>query len=61
MEKLLLTVAECCELTGLGRSTIYDLLAKKEIASLKIGRARRIEVEALRAWVAGQQADSTEG
>jgi len=40
-QKLLLTVPECADRLGLGRSFMYELVQKGEIASLKLGRARR--------------------
>lgn len=49
--KLLLTVEEVANLTSLGRSTIYNLLARGEIPSITIGRSRRIPSESLRSWI----------
>lgn len=47
MTKLLLTPAEAAELLGLGRSTVYELLAAGDLESICIGRARRIPHDAL--------------
>ena len=58
MTKLLLTPAEAAELLGLGRSTVYELLASGALESICIGRARRIPRDALDGYVAqlrGQQ------
>ena len=52
MTKLLLTPAEAAELLGLGRSTVYELLASGELESICIGRARRIPRDALDGYVA---------
>ncbi len=49
--KLLLTVEEAAQALGLGRSLLYDLLARKEIFSVKIGRVRRIPLAALQAFI----------
>jgi excisionase family DNA binding protein len=49
--KLLLTPAEAAELLGLGRSTVYELLAGGDLESICIGRARRIPRDALLAYV----------
>jgi len=49
--KLLFTTAEAAELLGLGRSTVYELLASGALESICIGRARRIPHEALVAYV----------
>ncbi|MDT3444276.1 helix-turn-helix domain-containing protein [Pseudofrankia sp. BMG5.37] len=51
MTKLLLTPAEAAEQLGLGRSTVYELLATGELESICIGRARRIPHDALVAYV----------
>lgn len=50
-EKLLLRIPEVSERTGLGRSTIYTLIAGGEFPAVKIGRSTRIPADAVRAWV----------
>ncbi len=54
MERLLLRPHEAAELLGLGRSTVYELIASGAIPSITIGRSRRVPLEALRAWVRAQ-------
>lgn len=54
MEKLLLRPMEAAEATGLGRSKMYDLLAKGIIPSVRIGKSVRVPVDALREWVKQQ-------
>ena len=49
--KLLLSVEEAAELLGVSRSTLYDLLRTRAIDSVRIGRCRRIAVDALRAYI----------
>jgi excisionase family DNA binding protein len=49
--RLLMTVAEAANALGLCRSVIYELLLTGELASVKIGRARRIPISALEAFV----------
>lgn len=49
--RLLLTVTEAARALGLGRSLVYELVAAGEIASIKIGRARRIPMSALESFV----------
>lgn len=39
------------------RATLYRLIARGEIRSLKIGSARRIPVAALEAYIAGSKTD----
>lgn len=50
-ERLLLRVSEAGERLGLSRSTIYELIGAGEIRVLKVGRATRIPVAELEAWV----------
>jgi excisionase family DNA binding protein len=45
---------EAAEILGIGRSKLYELLEAEEIASVWIGRCRRIPVEALHAFVASR-------
>lgn len=51
-EKLLLKVAEASELLGISRAKGYELAASGEIPVVRIGRATRVPLEALRRWVA---------
>ena len=51
MEKLLLRVGEAIEITGLGRTKLYELIGSGEIPSVRVGSAVRIPVSALRDWV----------
>ena len=43
----LLTVPQVMERLQLGRSAVYDLLRTRQIASITLGRARRIPAHAL--------------
>lgn len=49
--RLLLTVEEAGKTLRAGRSTMYRLLESGQIESVKIGRIRRIPVDALQAYV----------
>jgi excisionase family DNA binding protein len=49
--KLLLSVDEAAILMSLGRSIVYDLVMRQQIASIKVGRMRRIPVSSLRDYV----------
>jgi excisionase family DNA binding protein len=53
-QKKLLTVEEAAQVLSLGRTFFYNLLRCNEIASVKIGRCRRVPFEALEAYVAAQ-------
>ena len=50
-DKLLLTVEEASERLGLGKTKVYQLLARNELGSIRIGAARRIPVSSLEAYV----------
>ncbi|WP_063775866.1 helix-turn-helix domain-containing protein [Streptomyces odonnellii] len=49
-----LTVEEAARRLGVGRTTMYALLASGEIPSVTIGRLRRIPAEALSDYVAAR-------
>ncbi len=51
MERLMLTVDEVAESLGIGKSAVYDLMRLRKLVSVKIGRSRRVPVEALRDYV----------
>ncbi|MEM9200721.1 MAG: helix-turn-helix domain-containing protein [Actinomycetota bacterium] len=55
---VLLRVEQACGWLGIGRSTLAELLATSEITSVKLGRARRIPVYALREYVDRLQDDA---
>lgn len=56
MEKLLLTPPEAAALIGIGRTRVYDLIARGVLPSLRIGRSVRVPVEGLREWIEFQRA-----
>ncbi|MGW1276839.1 helix-turn-helix domain-containing protein [Streptomyces tsukubensis] len=47
----LLTVPEVMARLKLGRSTVYDLIRSRRLASITVGRARRIPAHTLREFV----------
>lgn len=49
-----LTVEEAARRLGIGRTTMYALLASGEIPSVTIGRLRRVPAEALSDYVAAR-------
>ena len=53
-EKLLLTPEEAFEKLSVGRAKGFQMLGSGELPSIKIGRLRRVSVEALRIWVQQQ-------
>ena len=59
MEKLLLKPSEAAQLLGIGRSLVYELIARKEIPSLRLGRCIRIPSESLQQWLKDQECKSS--
>jgi excisionase family DNA binding protein len=54
MDQLLIRPEEAARAISVSRSTFYEMLARREIESVSIGRSRRIPVAALRRWVEDQ-------
>ena len=50
-DSLLLTVPEAARKLRVCRQTVYELMARGELRSVRIGRARRIPVAELKGWV----------
>lgn len=51
MEKLLLSPEEAAEVLGVGRSRVYDLMRRRELLSVRIGKSRRVPVAAVQLYV----------
>ena len=49
MDRLLYRPEEAAQALGLSRATVYELMRRGEISSLKIGASRRITGDALEA------------
>jgi excisionase family DNA binding protein len=45
--KLLVTVEEAAYMMSLGRTKVFEMVLRKEIPSIKVGRSRRIPVSGL--------------
>jgi excisionase family DNA binding protein len=58
--KLVLTVSEVASALCVGRQAVYELMLTGKLASIKIGRARRVPIAALEAFIAERLAE-TEG
>jgi prophage regulatory protein len=56
MEKLLMKPMEVAQILGIGRSLVYEMLATKELPSIRIGRCIRIPANALEKWIQDKQA-----
>ena len=50
-QRLTCTVAEACEVTGLGRTKIYELIGDGRVTTTTVGRRRLIIVQSLLALV----------
>jgi excisionase family DNA binding protein len=51
-QERLLTVKEVAGRLSIGRTTVYDLIGRGEIAAIKIGRARRVPSSAVDRFIA---------
>jgi excisionase family DNA binding protein len=52
MDKLLLTPEQAAELLSISRSKLYELIARGELDSVRIGASRRVPTAALEDFVA---------
>ncbi len=51
MEKVLLKPKEAAQIMNIGRSLIYELIARREIPSVRLGRCLRVPTESLNRWL----------
>lgn len=51
-DKLYSISETCAALGGIGRSLVYDLIARGELSSLRVGRRRLITGDAIRNYIA---------
>jgi excisionase family DNA binding protein len=51
------TIPEFCRMTGIGRSSVYELISEGAIDSVTMGRRRLIVIESYRALVARKRAE----
>lgn len=47
--KITATVKEACEMSGLGKTKLYELIGDGSVATTRIGRRRLVKVDSLRA------------
>lgn len=52
MPETLLTVKDVAKRLAVGRTTVYELIGRGGLKTIKIGRARRIPESALEEWIA---------
>ncbi len=55
MEKLLLKPKEAAKMTSTSKNTIYNLVANGDLKAIRLGRAIRIPVQALKEWIETNQ------
>ncbi len=53
-EPITVSIAEACLLTGLGRSTLYRLIAANALKTVKVGKRRLLPMIELRALFSAQ-------
>jgi excisionase family DNA binding protein len=51
IDRMLLTVEEAAAVLGVGRSLMFELIAAGEVATVRVGRLRRVRPEDLRSYV----------
>jgi excisionase family DNA binding protein len=61
LRRMLLKPREVCQLTGLGKSTVYELMAAGVIPCVRIGRCVRVPTDRLREWIEQLQGRETQG
>jgi len=52
---LLRVVPDCTRITNIGKSTIYEAIARGELKATRFGRAVRIHRDDLEAWIAANR------
>lgn len=55
MEALTVSISEAAKALGLGRTTIYAMIADGRLEAIKLGRRRLVAVEFLRRLVAAKR------
>lgn len=54
-DRLLLTVEEAADRLGIGRSFMFELIRQGQVTSIRVGRLRRVPLEALTEYVAAMR------
>lgn len=52
--RLLLKAEEAAQMLGLGRGTVYAMMNDGTLPTVRMGRAVRIPMDALRRWIEGR-------
>lgn len=59
IEPLLLRVEDAAEALALSRTKVYELMASGELESVKLGRSRRVPVDAVATFVRTARVEAT--
>ena len=54
LERLALRPAEFAEAVGISRSKAYEILARREVETIRVGGCIRVPMESVRRWIAQQ-------
>ena len=57
IEPLCVSVEEAADLLGLSRQTVYTLMETEGLPSVHFGKARKVPMEQLRAWLNARVAE----
>lgn len=52
MEKLTISIKELCAMLGIGRNAGYELVARVDFPSVRIGKRIVVPIDGLREWLA---------
>jgi excisionase family DNA binding protein len=55
VQRLTCTIAEACEVTGLGRTKLYELIGDGKVGTTTIGRRRLVLVQSLLSLIEGNR------
>lgn len=55
-----LSVAEACKQIGIGKTTLYKLIRKKRIESMKVGKRRLISLKAVERFIEQHEKEEAE-
>ena len=56
IEPVTVTIPGAIRASGLGRTKLYELIAKREIASVRVGSRRLVNYASLKAFLASREA-----
>jgi excisionase family DNA binding protein len=56
VDPLAVTIAIAMDISGLGRTKLYELIAKKEIKTVRVGVRRLVVFESLKAFLTTKEA-----